>query len=68
MKLYLVTLVNFHSFYVVAPDETTAYKKVREAIDKLDWFVESKRKLHSIEVIASESLEGTIDNIFEKEN
>lgn len=52
-NLYLVTIKNMRCFYVVADDPNSAYKAVRELLNKEDWFFEKDRNYHDVKQIGS---------------
>lgn len=62
-NLYLITLANYHRFYVIGKDAQAAYDKLRRFLDREDIFFENGRKLLSVEVVA-ETYEGSLE-IFE---
>lgn len=51
MKMYKVTIRGMKSFYVIARDETTAYAKVYELLDKHDLYFEKDRKLYDLKLL-----------------
>lgn len=60
MKLFKVNLRGSYtepegSWMVVAMDPSTAYNKVREALDKSDYRFEEDRELASIELLADDA-------------
>ena len=71
-KLYLVTLQgiscgigkSYTEFYVVAPDPTAAYNKVREYMDKKDIGFTGDRELKSVEQVASPGTTGKDKPLF----
>jgi len=60
MKLYKVEIhggfsshsTDYHTSYVVAADPTSAYKIVREFLDKEDLCFRNEREMKSVELIA----------------
>ena len=65
MYLYLITIKNAKSFYIIADDPTSAYTKLLKCLEKEDLYFITDRQLRSIEVIGSTFYE---KNMFEKEN
>lgn len=59
-NLYLITLANYHKFYVIGKDAQAAYDKLKRFLDKEDYYFENGRKLLSVEVVA-ESIEGALE-------
>ena len=64
MKLYLVVLrgfggwcsgIDYKSSYVVAEDMDTAYKKVKEFLDKKDYGYSGDREVLEVKLIADTS-------------
>lgn len=51
MKLYRVQIRTYDNFYVVAEDETSAYKKLLNMFEKNDLYFTNDRKLKMIEII-----------------
>lgn len=51
MKLYEITIRNYDTFYVVAEDETSAYKKLVQIFEKKDLYFINERRLKTIELL-----------------
>jgi hypothetical protein len=55
MNLYKVNINKQNKkFYVLANDSAQAYRKVREKLDKWNWYFKSQRELHSVELLAED--------------
>lgn len=65
MNLYLITILSYDQFYVVAENTNKAYQKLLNCLEDKDLYFFSERKLKTIELIAENFYE---KDLFEKVN
>ena len=52
MKLYLITISNGDSFYIIHTDPTSAYSVLREYLDNKKIGLKKERELKTVELLA----------------